>query len=122
MNEFYKCQRYIGDVDYSSVPFTIPADTTSYELKNCGFVVVPQAALDADAEKNSLTISITSWEGEHLGVFFGHCADIATSTYRYLLLHVFFLSLFYFARLLYQYQNQSIRSQFSSSIPTTSKR
>eukprot|EP00392_Amoebophrya_sp_AT5.2_P019072 g19783.t1 len=70
---------YIGDVDYSSVPFTIPADTTSYELKNCGFVVVPQAALDADAEKNSLTISITSWEGEHLGVFFGHCADIATS-------------------------------------------
>ncbi|CAD7944777.1 unnamed protein product [Amoebophrya sp. A120] len=70
---------YIGDADYSSVPFTIPANAQWYDLKNCGFVLVPDAALKEDSEKNSLTLSITSWEGEHLGVFFGHCGDIATS-------------------------------------------
>ncbi|CAD7939302.1 unnamed protein product [Amoebophrya sp. A25] len=70
---------YIGESDYSSVPFVIPAQCTEYELKNCAFVVLPDSALANDLDSNSLTISITTWAGEHLGVFFGHCKDVGTS-------------------------------------------
>ena len=34
---------YIGDHDYSSVPFTFNKGVVSHELKNCGFLVVPDS-------------------------------------------------------------------------------
>lgn len=70
---------YIGDHDYSSTAFEFSAGQSTFALNNCGFIVVPDKAVAADPESNQLTLSITTWSGEHLGVFFGKPADIADS-------------------------------------------
>ena len=62
---------YIGDANYSSVPFKYPkitAANATHGLKNCGFVVLPNEAAEADEDNLQLTISISTLEGEHLGI------------------------------------------------------
>lgn len=66
------------------MPFSFPANTSSskpseYHLKNCAFAVVPDDAVEEDAEQAQLTLSVTTLDGQHLGVFFGVISEIADS-------------------------------------------